>query len=394
MPQSFMIAKEMFGLLIIVVIFSFPLLLSQTGYSSTTSEAITIPTSATGNPDVSNVSTRSDIAPSSAILSSLFNQVNGSVLEIITHGETSNPKISINGMPLGAAFESTGSGFIYDKRGNIVTNYHVIENAQQIYVKFSSGNSYPAKLIGQDIYSDLAVIQVCSSALFKERIIPLPLADSSSDYKVGDPVVAIGSPQGLTSSLSQGIVSQVNRVNLDLITNTFFTGDLIQTDADINPGNSGGPLLNLNGEVIGVNDLILLDPETGAALPGLNFAISSNTVKRVVPSLITQGSYSHPWLGIKMIDVNPFVADTLGLENASGIFITTVLPDSPAELAGIEPGNIIFGIDRKVTRDIAQFVNYIEGSKSPGDNVVLYVLTNDGASITVPVVLGERQEVI
>ena len=104
MPQSFMIAKEMFGLLIIVVIFSFPLLLSQTGYSSTTSEAITIPTSATGNPDVSNVSTRSDIAPSSAILSSLFNQVNGSVLEIITHGETSNPKISINGMPLGGCF--------------------------------------------------------------------------------------------------------------------------------------------------------------------------------------------------------------------------------------------------------------------------------------------------
>ena len=295
---------------------------------------------------------------------------------------------------LEAAFESTGSGFIYDKRGNIVTNYHVIENAQQIYVKFSSGNSYPAKLIGQDIYSDLAVIQVRSSALFEERIIPLPLADSSSDYKVGDPVVAIGSPQGLNSSLSQGIISQVNRVNLDLITNTFFTGDLIQTDADINPGNSGGPLLNLNGEVIGVNDLILLDPETGAALPGLNFAISSNTVKRVVPSLITQGSYSHPWLGIKMIDVNPFVADTLGLENASGIFITTVLPDSPAELAGIEPGNIIFGIDRKVTRDIAQFVNYIEGSKSPGDNVVLDVLTNDGANVTVPVVLGERQVVI
>ena len=264
MPQSFMIANEMFGLLIIVVIFSFPLLLSQTGYSSTTSEAITIPTPATGNPDVSNVRTRSDIAPSSAILSTLFSKVNGSVLEIITHGETSNPKISINGMPLGAAFESTGSGFIYDKRGNIVTNYHVIENAQQIYVKFSSGNSYPAKLIGQDIYSDLAVIQVRSSALFEERIIPLPLADSSSDYKVGDPVVAIGSPQGLNSSLSQGIISQVNRVNLDLITNTFFTGDLIQTDADINPGNSGGPLLNLNGEVIGVNDLILLDPETGA----------------------------------------------------------------------------------------------------------------------------------
>jgi S1-C subfamily serine protease len=382
-------------ILIIVIISFFPLLLLiQTGYSSNGLEEITIPTSVTtDNPGVPNedVDTGPDIVPSSAILSSLFNKVNGSVIEIITHGETSNPKISINGMPLGAAFESTGSGFIYDKRGNIVTNFHVIENAQQIYVKFSSGNSYPAKLIGQDIYSDLAVIQVHTSALFKERIIPLPLADSAPDYKVGDPVVAIGSPQGLTSSLSQGIVSQINRVNLDLITNTFFTGGLIQTDADINPGNSGGPLLNLNGEVIGVNDLILLDPETGAALPGLNFAISSDTVNRVVPSLISKGSYSHPWLGIKIIDVNPFIADTLGLENASGIFITTVLPDSPAELAAIEPGSIIFGVDAKVTKDIAQFVNYIEGSKVPYDNIVLGVLANNGTRIPVAVALGERQ---
>jgi S1-C subfamily serine protease len=337
------------------------------------------------------MSESSDNVPSYTVLSSLFNKVNGSVIEIITHGETSNPKISINGMPLGAAFESTGSGFIYDKRGNIVTNYHVIENAQQIYVKFSSGNSYPAKLIGQDIYSDLAVIQVHSSALFKERIIPLPLSDSESDYKVGDPVIAIGSPQGLTSSLSQGIVSQINRVNLDLITNTYYTGGLIQTDADINPGNSGGPLLNLEGEVIGVNDLILFDPETGAAFPGLNFAISSDTVKRVVPSLISQGTYSHPWLGIKMIDVNPFIAETLDLENASGIFITTVLPGSPAELAAIEPGSIIFGVDAKVTRDIAQFVNYIERSTSPDDNIVLDVLANNGTRIPVVVALGERQ---
>jgi S1-C subfamily serine protease len=380
-----MFTKNMLVIFSIVAIsFSSPLLFqlcySSSGISTSTTNAIN-----------SNISNISDITPSSTILSSLFNKVNGSVIEIITHGETSNPKISINGMPLGAVFESTGSGFIYDKRGNIVSNYHVIENAQQIYVKFSSGNSYPAKLIGQDIYSDLAVIQMHSSALFKERIIPLPLADSASDYKVGDPVVAIGSPQGLTISLSQGIVSQKNRVNLDLITNNIFTGGLIQTDADINPGNSGGPLLNLNGEVIGVNDLILLDPDTGVALPGLNFAISSDTVKRVVPSLISQGSYSHPWLGIKMIDVNPFIADTLDLENASGIFITTVLPDSPAELAGIEPGNIIFGIDRKGTRDIAQFVNYIESTKSLDDSVTLDVLTNDRARRPVSVILGERQ---
>jgi S1-C subfamily serine protease len=372
-------------LIFVIVVMSFsPFLLFQLSYSASV-------ISNTNTSLNSNVSNKFNIAPSSTTLSSLFNKVNGSVIEIISHGETSNPKISINGMPLGAAFESAGSGFIYDKRGNIVTNYHVIENAQQIYVKFSSGNSYPAKLIGQDIYSDLAVIQVDSSALFKERIIPLPLADSASGYKVGDQVVAIGSPQGLTSSLSQGIVSQVNRVNLDLITNTFFTGGLIQTDADINPGNSGGPLLNLEGEVIGVNDLVLLDPETGAALPGLNFAISSDTVRRVVPALISQGSYSHPWLGIKMIDVNPSIADTLGLENASGIFITTVLPDSPAELAAIEPGNIVFGIDKNITRDIAQFVNYIEENKSPGDNVMLDILTNNGSRRPVTVVLEERQ---
>src|SRR6187431_98155 len=120
-------------------------------------------------------------------------------------------------VPLGAACEAGGSGFIYDKRGNIVTNYHVIQDAQVIYVKFSSGNSYFAQLIGHDKYSDLAVIQVDTSALFNERIIPIPLAYSPSDFKVGDPVVAIGSPQGLTSSLSQGIVSQIDRVNLDVV---------------------------------------------------------------------------------------------------------------------------------------------------------------------------------
>ena len=158
---------------------------------------------------------------------------------------------------------------------------------------------------------------------------------------------------------------------------TFLTGGLVQTDADVNPGNSGGPLLNLNGEVIGVNDFMSLDPQTGAAFPGLNFAISSDTVKRVVPSLILQGSYSHPWLGIKIIDVNPFIADTLDLEDATGIFITTVLPDSTAELAQIKPGNIILGIDDIVTKDITQFVNYVEPTASAGDSAVLDVLTND-----------------
>lgn len=258
-----------------------------------------------------------------AIISDLFNKVKDSVIEIITVGDVINPKITIDDAPLVYGGGGSGSGFVFDINGNVVTNYHVTQGADVIYVKFSSGNSYPATIIGEDPYSDLAVIQVDSSALFRENLKPLQI-ENSSEMHVGQQVFAVGSPRGLTLSVSEGIISQINRIDLNIITGRFWTGGLIQTDAAINPGNSGGPLLNLQGDVVGVNEYGLVDIATGASEQGLNFAIGPATIQRVIPDLISQGTYEHPWLGIEIADVTPLFADSVGLSDARGVFIKNV----------------------------------------------------------------------
>jgi S1-C subfamily serine protease len=187
-----------------------------------------------------------------SLLPKLFNKVKDAVIEIRVTVEIPNPHLTVNGTPVGVPYAVSGSGFIYDKQGHIVTNYHIIGGAKTVSVRFSDGNSYRAKITGQDIYSDLAVLQPDASALYREQFNPLPIANSSS-IQVGQPIVVIGSPEGLTNSMSQGILSQINRLDTDF-TRRFLRGDLIQTDAAINPGSSGGPLLNLQGQVIGVSE--------------------------------------------------------------------------------------------------------------------------------------------
>jgi S1-C subfamily serine protease len=326
-----------------------------------------------------------------AIISDLFNKVKDSVIEIITVGDVINPKITIDGAPLVYGGGGSGSGFVFDINGNIVTNYHVTQGADVIYVKFSSGNSYPAAIIGEDPYSDLAVIQVDSPALFRENLKPLQI-ENSSEMHVGQQVFAVGSPRGLTLSVSEGIISQINRIDLNIITGRFWTGGLIQTDAAINPGNSGGPLLNLQGDVVGVNEYGLVDIATGASEQGLNFAIGPTTIQRVIPELISQGTYEHPWLGIEVADVTPLFADSVGLSDARGVFIKNVASEGPAEKAGITPFTIIFSVDGNVVRDKSELIDYVENNKLPGDDISLNIITSDGNRSDITSVLEQREE--
>jgi len=344
----------------------------------------------------------------SVSLPELFKKVKDSVVKITVIGDIPNPHILVNGTPIGDQFRSRGSGFMYDKDGHIITNYHVVNNSRTISISFLDGNSYSANIIGIDGYSDLAVLQVDSSALFREQLKPLPIANSSS-VEVGQPVVAIGNPLGLTGSMTQGIISQTNRIAPDALTGKFLVADLIQTDAPINPGNSGGPLLNLKGEVIGVNEI-------GGTYAGIGFTIPSNTVQRIVPQLLSHGSYTHAWLGINILDVLPSIAENLGLKEAKGVVVVNVKPGSPADLAGIKgiefvnnnnnnttsgeqissaggsggaTADVILGIDDKLVRDMSDLINYLD-IKSPGDNVLLKVFRSDGIIHNVDVKIGER----
>jgi len=276
-----------------------------------------------------------------------------------------------------------GSGFIIDTAGHIVTNNHVVEDALDpnlLSVSFINGNITNAYVVGRDPYSDLAVIKV---DLPSEMLKPLPIGNSSA-LKVGEPVFAIGNPFGLSGTITQGIVSQLGR-SLTAPGN-YTIVDVIQTDAAINPGNSGGPLLNLFGEVVGVNTAIA--SETGS-FSGIGFAISSVLLMRVVPSLIEKGSYDHPWVGVRGTDVTPALAEELGLNESAGFLIDEVVTGSPAEKAGLKSGDVIIGIDGNQIRELDDLVSYTELKKNVGDTVTLTIVRNN-TSQELELVLGSR----
>lgn len=301
---------------------------------------------------------------------------------------------------------SSGSGFVYDNAGHIITNYHVVEGANTIEVRFTSGFMAYGAVIGTDLDSDIAVIKVDAPA---SELFPLPLGDSNL-LKVGQTVVAIGNPFGLESTMTVGVISALGRTLESMrVTpdgSTFSAGDIIQTDAAINPGNSGGPLFNLNGEVIGINRAIRTNNFTDGGEPlnsGIGFAISINIVKRVVPSLISQGKYDYPYLGIASTDlVSLEMVEALGLNQYTGAYITNVVPGGPAEKAGLKAGtrptnipnllaggDLIIAIDGNPTRTFDEMLAYLLNNKSPGDTVVLTVL-RDNQPLDVTVTLDKR----
>lgn len=320
-------------------------------------------------------------------LPDLFEKIEKSVVQITDSSETD-------------VFESRlGSGFVYDDNGHIITNYHVVSGGgNRLDVTFPDGTVYRASLIGSDPAADIAVLYV--EGVPKEKLLPLSLADSSK-VKVGERVAAIGNPFGLSGSLSTGIVSGVGRQIPAQGEEGFTIPEIIQTDAPINPGNSGGPLLNMRGEVIGINSAIY---STTGQFAGVGFAIPSNTITQVVPSLVTTGSYQHPWLGVAGRDMTPDIADLLGINEPRGFLVMDVVAGSPAEKAGIKRGNedtvidgipiklggdVIIAIDNNTVRKIDDILAYLEMEKSVGDDLKLTVL-REGQTMEVVATLAAR----
>ncbi len=300
-----------------------------------------------------------------------------------------------------------GTGFVIDKDGHIVTNYHVAKGIDKIEVHFSSGLKVYGKVIGSDMDSDLAVIKVDVNP---DMLVPLTLGDSNL-IKVGQTVVAIGNPYGLSGTMTVGIVSARGRV-LDSMRQTstgsyYSSGDTIQTDALINPGNSGGPLLNLNGEVIGVNRAIQTAglSMTGDAInTGIGFAISSNIVRKVVPSLIEKGSFDYPYLGMTSYSsMSLAMVEALGLPQSTGAYVSSVVKGGPADIAGIrggtqqssiqgllKGGDLIIAVDGQTIKDFSELMSYMVVNKNPGETITFTVI-RDGRTLDVDVVLGKRQ---
>ena len=302
-----------------------------------------------------------------------------------------------------------GSGWVYSADGYIVTNNHVVTGETSVEIDFASGTKVFGKVVGTDSYSDLAVIKVDVPAA---ELHPLPLGDSDT-LQVGQTVIAIGNPFGLSGTMTTGIISALGRSLPSTTTANgggyFSNADVIQTDTALNPGNSGGPLLNLNGQVIGINSAIQTVSSTASGEPvnsGIGFAISINTVKRVIPTLIQTGKFDYPYLGLTTVDDLPLEAiNALGLTSTTGAYVTGVFSGGPSDKAGIlagthplnlagygnlnKGGDLIIAVDGNKIITFDDMIAYLALHKSPGDTVTLTVLRG-GQQVDVPVVLGIR----
>jgi 2-alkenal reductase len=298
----------------------------------------------------------------------------------------------------------SGSGFVIDKQGHIVTNNHVIEGASRITVLFADGTRARARVIGTDSYSDLALLKVDRPA---DRLVTLELGDSD-EVKVGQRVVAIGNPFGLAGTMTLGIVSARGRVLPESSAQgggTFSNPDIIQTDAAINPGNSGGPLLDTRGRVIGVNTAIRTEAQNSFGQPvnsGVGFAVPSNTVKRVVEALLTEGRVRYPYLGIQGAFSLAELSEEFDVPVERGVVVAGVVEGGPAARAGLRGstvsnrtgaitrlGDVIVAFDGKPVRRYEELIAMLVKNYKPGDRVTLTVW-RDGRLVDLRVTLGER----
>jgi len=292
--------------------------------------------------------------------------------------------------------EGVGSGFVWDKEGHIVTNYHVVEGADEVEVTFYDDVSVPAEVIGSDPDSDIAVIKV---DVHPDELHPVELGDSDQ-LKVGQRAIAIGNPFGLEGTMTVGIISALGRL-IPSGTSKFSIPEVIQTDAAINPGNSGGPLLDSQGRVIGVNTAIRSPVRASS---GVGFAVPINLVKKVVPSLIEKGYYEYPWLGISGYTIGRDLAEKLGLPVQRGVMVKEVIKDSPADKAGLRGcdseikfrgwdvpvgGDVIIGIDDQEVRKFDDLLTYIIRHTKVGQKVKLTII-RDGEEKVITVKLGRR----
>ena len=320
---------------------------------------------------------------------------NLSLIEIFEKSEAGVVRVNVQRSEGADTPTGVGSGFVFDKRGHIITNAHVVDDAKKVVITFLDGRSYNAEIVGYDIFTDIAVIKVNADL---SLLHPLTLGDSSN-LKVGESIAAIGNPFGLSGSMTAGIVSQIGRL---LPSDAGYSiPDVIQTDAAINPGNSGGPLLNMRGEVVGINTAI--QSATGE-FTGVGFAVPSQTITKIVPSLISDGKYKHPWIGISGRDIDPDLAKVLNLNDAVGFLVVTVIPDSPAAKAGLRGsenvvqvdgieytvgGDIILSVDGVEVRKISDILIHLQRAKAVGDEMVLVIL-RDGRTTNFTIFLDER----
>ena len=277
---------------------------------------------------------------------------------------------------------TAGSGFIYSSEGHVLTAHHVIDKLDEIYVIIPDGKVFPADVVGSCAFSDVAVLKIDA--------IPgaeLPTLSDSSKIKVGDPVAAIGSPFDLAESLSTGIISQMDRfADIEYDGQTRWVANLIQFDAAVNFGNSGGPLFDSDGGVIGLV-IARVGPEEG---DGIYYAVSSNKVRRVADSIIAQGYFDYPWLGIGISDLTPQQVQDIGLESIKGVLVTQIVPDSPAKVAGVQVDDVIIAIDSTEARNVAEFTSYLGEYKSPGESATLTVI-RDTVTIDISLDIGLRE---
>jgi serine protease Do len=391
--------------------------------ASSTSTVVTTPNTTVAQAPVSSASS-SNAAQTTSIASSDLLTAYQNTLESIY--ATINPQVvnisvllpatssSFQTFPFGSNNNQTqqytsalGSGFFWDSNGDIVTNNHVVDGATDIQVTLSDGTTYPATIVGQDPYSDLAVIKAAVPA---DQIHPVTLADSTQ-VKVGDIAIAIGEPYGYEGSMSVGNISglgrdlptsQSSQSSQTTTTATYSIPDVIQTDASINPGNSGGVLVNINGQVMGVTSAI--ESNSGSS-SGVGFAIPAEIVAKVVPELISSGSYQHPYLGISGTDMSPAIAQAMNLpDQTRGALVVTVTAGGPADNAGLQPsnttvtingvqgtvgGDIITAIDGQSINSMSDLIAYLAIHTEVGQQVSLTILRN-GQTQTVNLTLGSR----
>jgi S1-C subfamily serine protease len=303
-----------------------------------------------------------------------------------------------------------GSGFLYDNQGHIITNNHVVGNAKIVNVLFENGDRRTAKVVGGDMLNDIAVLKIVENLTKngqqqKTRPLPTPLIiGNSSKLEIGQPVIAIGNPFGLEGTMTSGIVSQIGRLipqgssvqqflRLHFPWIAYSIPDAIQTDAPINPGNSGGPLLNLQGQVIGINTATI------ARSNGIGFAISSNAISRIVPALIAKGNYTHPYLGLALDTSPAAIAEDYKnvTANLKGVFVNAIEKSGPADKAGIRgsnldqyyqrhSGDMITAVDGHNVTKAEDLISYIDEHKTPGDRLNL-TLYRDGKMLNLTVSL-------
>ena len=317
-----------------------------------------------------------------------------SLIDIFEKSEASIVQVSV---VRGESDGGMGSGFVYSDEGYVITNQHVVQDAERVMITFLDGEAYIGNVIGTDRDLDIAVVKVEPTNTYLQ---PIKIGDSS-ELKVGEKIAAIGNPFGLSGSMTSGIVSQMGRL---LPQETGYSiPDVIQTDAAINPGNSGGPLINMKGEVVGINTAI--QSATGE-FSGIGFAVPANTVKKVVPVLIQDGEFKHPWMGISGTDVDPELAEVRGLNSSKGFLVVSVIEGSPAETAGLLgvtetretdgrefalDGDIILSIDGETVRKISDILVHLQREKSVGDEMVLSV-NRGGEILELTMVLEERPQ--